>query len=386
MRRVYLDYNATTPLHTEVLEAMMPYMRESYGNASSIHYWGREARAAVDDARERLAGLLGVKASELIFTAGGTESNNLAVKGVSRYWRNKGKHIVTSSIEHHAVLHTCQYLEKREGFEVSYLPVDGDCLVNAEDVRKAIRPDTILVSIMTANNETGTIQPVAEIGKICREKGVPFHTDAVQAFAKIPTRPEDWGVDLLSLAAHKFYGPKGIGLLYIRSGTRLDPILHGGSQENERRGGTENVAGIVGMAKAAELAIGRMDREAPRLFSLTEKLWSKISQKVSGIHRNGHPQKRVPNTLHICCEDCEGEALLFGLDLEGVAVSSGSACAVGSLEVSHVLLAMGRSPELAEAAVRFSLGSETSDDDVNDAVEALQRVTERLRSFRVEEV
>jgi len=381
MPRIYLDHNATTPLHPEVLDAMMPFLRDSYGNASSIHYWGREARAAVDDARERLAHMLGSKPSEIVFTGGGTESDNLAIKGVARYAKSKGKHIVTSAIEHHAVLHTCQYLQKREGFEVTYVPVDGDCLVNPEHVRKAIRPDTVLVTIMAANNETGTTQPLAGIGKICRERGVPFHTDAVQTFGKIPTKPNDWNVDLLTIAAHKFYGPKGVGLLFVRSGTRFDATEHGGFQENERRGGTENVAGIVGMAKAAELTLAKMGDEASRQSHLTENLWQAISQRVNGVYRNGHPQKRVPNTLHICCESCDGEGLLFGLDLEGVAVSSGSACAVGSLEVSHVLLAMGRSPELAEAAVRFSFGAQNMESDIPYTVDALAKVLERLRSF-----
>lgn len=382
MPRIYLDHNATTPLHPEVLDAMLPYLKNSYGNASSIHFWGREARAAVDDARERLANLLGAKPSEIVFTSGGTESDNLALKGVASYWKSKGRHIITSRIEHHAVLHTCEYLAKRHGCEITYVPVDGDCQVNPDDVRKAIRPDTILVSIMAANNETGTIQPVAQIGAVCRERGVPFHIDAVQSFGKIPTKPSDWNADLLTIAAHKFYGPKGVGLLYVRSGTRFDPTEHGGFQENERRGGTENVAGIVGMARAAELAVAKMPGEAPRFFQLTERLWQQIASKLKGIHRNGHPQKRVANTLHICCEGCDGEGLLFGLDLEGVAVSSGSACAVGSLEVSHVLLAMGRPPELAEAAVRFSFGSQNTEADVEHAVEALTKVLGRLRSFR----
>jgi cysteine desulfurase len=259
--------------------------------------------------------------------------------------------------------------------------VDGDCLVDPDEVRKTIRPDTVLVSIMAANNETGTIQPLAEIGAICRERGVPFHTDAVQSFGKIPTKPADWNADLLTIAAHKFYGPKGVGLLYARSGARFDPTEHGGFQENERRGGTENVAAIVGMAKAAELAVAKMPEETPRFCQLTERLWHEISTRIKGVHRNGHVQKRVSNTLHICCENCDGEGLLFGLDLEGVAVSSGSACAVGSLEVSHVLLAMGRSPELAEAAVRFSFGAQNTEADVDYAVDALAKVLDRLRSF-----
>ena len=381
MRRVYADHNATTPLDPQVLEAMLPYLRNHFGNASSVHIFGREARAAIDDVRVRLAQLLGAQESEIVFTGGGTEADNAAVFGVVRAQRKKGRHIITSRIEHHAVLHACQYLEKTGEGEVTYLPVSHDCLVNPDDLRQAIRKDTVLVSIMSANNETGTIQPVKDLGAICRKHGVTFHTDAVQSFGKQAVGVDDWGVDLLSVAAHKFYGPKGVGALYIRRGTKLDPVLFGGSHENERRAGTENVAAIVGMAKAAELATATMDEEQGRLFELTEKLGEGIAQRVRDVHRNGHARQRIGNTINFSFAGCEEEGLLLGLDLEGVAVSSGSACAVGSLEPSHVLQAMGLSHELSRAAVRFSLGKGNTAEDVNYILEALVRVVERLRAF-----
>src|SRR5271170_4683655 len=272
MRRIYADHNATTPLDPAVLEAMLPYLRDHFGNASSVHTFGREARAAIDDVRVRIAKLLGAQEGEIVFTGGGTEADNMAVFGVARALRKKGRHIVTSSIEHHAVLHACQYLEKSGECEVTYLPVSRDCLVNSDDLRKVIRKDTVLVSVMSANNETGTIQPVKELAAICRERGVSFHTDAVQSFGKVPVNVGDWEVDLLSIAAHKFYGPKGAGVLYVRRGTKVDPLLFGGSHENDRRAGTESVAAVVGLAKAAELATARMGEEQGRLFGLTEKL------------------------------------------------------------------------------------------------------------------
>ncbi|MEI6085127.1 MAG: cysteine desulfurase family protein [Verrucomicrobiota bacterium] len=365
MRRIYADYNATTPLNPAVLEAMLPYLGEKFGNASSVHIFGRDARAAIDDARVRLAKLLGAQEGEIIFTGGGTESDNNAIFGV------RPGHIITSAMEHHAVLHACQH---RRDCEVTYLPVSGDCLVDPDDLRKAIRSDTRLVSIMSANNETGTIQPIKEFAAICRERGVPFHTDAVQSIGKEPVNVNDWGVDLLSLAAHKFYGPKGVGLLYIRRGTKLEPFLFGGSHENDRRAGTENVAGIVGMAKAAELA-------RVNLFELTEKLASGITQSITGVHRNGHVRQRVSNTVNFSFDGCRFEGLLLGLDLEGIAVSSGSACAVGSLEPSHVLLAMGVSRELARAAVRFSFGAGSTEADVDYILVVLPRVIHRLRTL-----
>jgi cysteine desulfurase len=381
MKRIYADHNATTPLEPAVLEAMLPYLREHFGNASSVHIYGREARAAVDDARVRVAKLLGAQEGEIVFTGGGTEADNLAVFGVARALRKKGRHVVTSSIEHHAVLHACQYLEKTGECEVTYLPVSRDCLVDPGDLRKAIRKDTVLVSVMSANNETGTIQPVKELAAICRERGVAFHTDAVQSFGKGPVDVGDWAVDLLSIAAHKFYGPKGSGVLYMRRGTKVDPLLFGGSHENDRRAGTENVAAIVGLAKAAELATAKMEGEQRRLFGLTEKLGEEISNRVSGSHRNGHTKLRIGNTINFSFEGCEEEGLLLGLDLEGVAVSSGSACAVGSLEPSHVLKAMGLSHELSRAAVRFSLGAGNTAGDVEKIVEALTKVVGRLREF-----
>ena len=368
MRRIYADHNATTPLAPEVLDAMLPYLREHFGNASSVHIFGRECRAAIDDARVRIAGLLGAQEGEIIFTGGGTEADNTVIFGV------RPGHIITSSIEHHAVLHACQ---RRP--DVTYLPVSSDCLVDPNDLRKAIHKDTVLVSIMTANNETGTIQPVKELAGICRERGVPFHTDAVQAFGKIPVSAHD--VDLLSISAHKFNGPKGVGVLYIRRGTKMEPLLFGGSHENDRRAGTENVASIVGMAKAAELAVAKMPEEQCRLFGLCETLAGGVAGRITGVHRNGHPKQRIGNTINFSFEGCEEEGLLLGLDLEGVAVSSGSACAVGSLEPSHVLKAMGLPHELARAAVRFSFGAGNTADDVPAILDALVRVVERLRTF-----
>jgi cysteine desulfurase len=381
MRRVYADYNATTPLDPQVLEAMLPYLREHFGNASSVHTFGREARAAIDDVRVRLANLLGAQEGEMVFTGGGTEADNMAVFGVVRARRKQGRHIITSSIEHHAVLHACQYIEKTGECEVTYLPVSRECLVDPADLCKAVRPDTVLVSIMSANNETGTIQPVKELATICRERGVTFHTDAVQSFGKQPVNVKDWGADLLSIAAHKFYGPKGVGALYVRRGTKLDPLLFGGSHENDRRAGTENVAAIVGLARAAELAIVQMGEEQGRLFELTEKLGADITQRVHGVHRNGHARQRIGNTINFSFEGCEEEGLLLGLDLEGVAVSSGSACAVGSLEPSHVLKAMGLPHDLARAAVRFSFGKGSTVEDADYIMKALERVVERLREF-----
>ena len=381
MRRIYADHNATTPLDPQVLDAMLPYLRERFGNASSVHVFGRDARAAIDDARVRVAKLLGAQESEIVFTGGGTEADNMAIFGVARAQRKRGRHIVLSSIEHHAVLHACQYLEKTGESDITYLPVSRECLVDPDDLRKAIRKDTVLVSVMSANNETGTIQPVKELAAVCRERGVTFHTDAVQSFGKQPVNVNDWGVDLLSIAAHKFYGPKGVGALYVRRGTKVDPLLFGGSHENERRAGTENVAAIVGLATAAELATAKMGEEQCRLFGLAEKLGEEIARHVSGAHRNGHPKQRIGNTINFSFEGCEEEGLLLGLDLEGVAVSSGSACAVGSLEPSHVLKAMGLPHELARAAVRFSFGKGNTTEDIGCILEALPKVIDRLRQF-----
>lgn len=383
MKRIYADHNATTPLHPQALEAMLPYLRENFGNASSVHSFGRDARAALDDARVHLAKLLGAQEGEIVFTGGGTEADNTAVFGVARARRGKGRHIITSSIEHHAVLHACEYLEKRGDYKITYLPVNRDCLVDPDDLVRAICDDTILVSVMAANNETGTLQPIHELATICRTHGIPFHTDAVQAFAKMPVNVNEWDVDLLSISAHKFCGPKGAGALFIRRGTKCDPLLIGGSHENDRRAGTENVAGIVGMVKAAELAAQTMAGEQTRQFALTERLADGIAKRISGAHRNGDATRRIANTINFSFEGCEVEGLLLGLDLEGVAVSSGSACAVGSLEPSHVLKAMGLPQALARAAVRFSFGASNTDADVDTILEVLPKLIERLRMFFV---
>lgn len=361
MRWVYADHNATTPLDPRVLEAMLPYLRDRFGNASSIHSYGREARAAIDQARVCVAQLLGAQESEIIFTGSGTEADNTVIFGVP------DGHIITTAIEHHAVLHPAQ---RRHA---TLLPVTRDGLVDPDDLRRALRPDTRLVSIMWANNETGTIQPVKELAGICRERGVLFHTDAVQAFGKLPVTVAD--IDLLTISAHKFYGPKGVGVLFCRRGVKLNPLLYGGSHENERRAGTENVAGIVGLARAAEIA------QSIDYTQLTEKLAAGILARIPGAHRNGHPRQRVSNTVNFSFEGCRFEGLLLGLDLEGVAVSSGSACAVGSLEPSHVLMAMGLPLELARAAVRFSFGTGSTEADVDYILEVLPKVVARLRSL-----
>ncbi|MBI5395279.1 MAG: cysteine desulfurase [Verrucomicrobia bacterium] len=382
MRRIYLDHNATTPVHPEALKAMLPFLEGSFGNPSSIHFYGREARAALDDARERFAKLLGAKAGEIVFTGSGTEADNHAVIGAARAFRDKGRHLVVSPIEHHAVLHSAEYLQKRDGFEVMVLPVGRDGIVSPDDVRRAIRPDTTLVSVMWANNETGTLQPVREIGAICRERGVLFHTDAVQAFGKVPVSVKDAPVDLLSVSAHKIYGPKGTGALWVRPRLKIDSLVHGGSHENERRAGTENAAGIMGFVRAAEIALPRVAAEDARLRALTERLWQGLRDRIEDIERNGHATQRVANTLSVSFRGCTSDTLLMSLDLDGLAVSSGSACAVGSLKPSPVLLAMGLGSELANAAVRFSLGLSTTEEDVDTVLEVMPPIINRLRSFQ----
>lgn len=374
---VYLDYNATTPLAPEALEAMLPHLRDGYGNPSSIHGPGRDARAAVDDARDRLAALLGVKAHEIIFTGGGTEACNLAVLGLAHAHAPRGKHLITAAEEHHAVLNAFEHLHHHEGFDLTVLPVDQQGLVDPGALRTALRPDTMLVSVMHANNETGTIQPVEELSAICRERGVCFHTDAVQTFGKLPVRPAELGAAAVSLAAHKFYGPKGVGALYLRAGVALSRVAHGGSHENTRRPGTENVAGIAGMAAAAELAEAKREAEQPRLAHLRDSLWAGIHAFAPDAVRNGDPDRTLANTLNISFPGMDGEALLIGLDLEGVCASSGSACMVGSVQASHVLLAMGVEPALALSTVRFSLGTQTTEPDINHCLRALAKVLGR---------
>jgi cysteine desulfurase len=380
MKRIYMDHNATTPLREEVLEAMLPYLREEFGNASSLHFFGMRARRAIESAREQVAAALRAQPREIVFTGCGTESDNQAIKGVAFANRSRGDHIVTSRIEHKAVLQTCQYLEK-QGLRVTYLPVDQYGVVNPNDVAQAITDRTVLVSVMFANNEVGTIQPVAEIAQVCRERDVYFHTDAVQAVGKLPIDVNKLGVDMLSLSAHKFYGPKGVGALYVRKGVKVDPLLHGGHQERGRRAATENVAGIVGLGKAIELRLGEMAAEAERLATLREQLYAGLTAHIDHVYLNGHPTERLPGTLSLCFDYVEGEAIIMGLDLSGVAVSSGSACTSASLEPSHVLLAMGVRPAVAQGSIRFSLGRGNTAADVDTVLETLPPIVERLRAM-----
>ncbi len=375
-----MDHNATTPLREQVLEAMLPYLREEFGNASSLHSFGMRARRAVESAREKVATALGAQPREIIFTGCGTESDNQAIKGVAFANRSKGDHIITSRIEHKAVLQTCQYLEK-QGFRVTYLPVDEYGVVNPDDVAQAITDRTVLVSVMFANNEVGMIQPIAEIAQVCQERGVTFHTDAVQAVGKLPVDVGKVGVDLLSLSAHKFYGPKGVGALYVRQGVKIDSLLHGGHQEWGRRAATENVAGIVGLGKAIELRLGEMAAEAERLTALRERLYGGIVAQIDHVTLSGHLTERLPGTLNLCFDYVEGEAIIIGLDLAGVAVSSGSACTSAALEPSHVLLAMGVHPAVAQGSIRFSLGRGNTEEDVETVLETLPSIVERLRTM-----
>jgi cysteine desulfurase len=375
---IYLDYNATTPLAPEALAAMRPFLERDFGNPSSIHAAGREARAAIDDARDRLARLLGAKPHEIIFTGGGTESDNLAVIGLARANASRGKHLITSTTEHHAVLQACEHLQKREGFRVTWLPVNAGGRVDVARLAGEITPETTLVSIMSANNETGTLQPVRDIAAICRTRGVFFHCDAIQSFGKEPIEARDF--DALSLAAHKFHGPKGAGLLYLRSGLNLERLQHGGSHENERRPGTENVAAIAGMARAAELALAAMPGEQPRQAALRDRLWQGIREAFPAAVRNGDPAHALANTLNVSFPALDGESLLINLDLAGICASSGSACMVGSIQPSHVLLAMGVSSDLANSTVRFSLGKNTTAEEIETAIERLPEIFARLQT------
>lgn len=377
---VYMDYAATTPVKKEVLEEMLPYFTEKFGNPSSIYKIGRESRAAIDEAREKVAKIIGSKSKEIYFTSGGSEADNWAIKGVAFANRDKGNHIITSKIEHHAVLHACEYLEKH-GFEVTYLDVDEYGLVDLEQLKKAITDKTILITIMFANNEIGTIQPIEEIGKIARERGVYFHTDAVQAIGNIKIDVNKLNVDMLSMSAHKFYGPKGVGVLYIRDGVKIHPYVHGGAQEKNRRAGTENVAGIVGLAKALELAYENLEEHNKKLIYLRDKLIEEVTSKIDYVRLNGHPQKRLPGNVNFSIEFIEGEALLLSLDMMGIAASSGSACTSGSLDPSHVLLAIGLPHEIAHGSLRFTLGDFNTEEDVDYVVENLVKIVKRLREM-----
>ncbi|MCL0057313.1 cysteine desulfurase NifS [Dehalococcoidia bacterium] len=377
---VYLDCAATTPMRGEVLEAMSPYFNIRFGNPSSIHSFGQEARGAIEEAREKVAALVGGRGEEIVFTSGGTEADNFAIKGTAYANEHNGNHIITSSIEHHAVLESCRFLERR-GTRVTYLPVDKYGLVDPEDVGAAITEKTVLISIMHASNEVGTIQPIAEIGKIARERGIPFHTDAVQTAGHIPVNVDELGVDLLSMSAHKLYGPKGVGALYIRKGTRLVSFMHGGEQERRRRASTENVPGIVGFGRAAELAQSELDKEIRRLISLRTQLIEGLLERIDRLTLNGHPTKRLPNNVNVSIEFVEGESILLNLDLEGIAASTGSACSSSSLEPSHVLLALGLPPELAHGSLRFTMGLYTTEEDIGRVLEVLPPVVARLRAM-----
>ena len=373
---IYLDYNATTPLAPEVFDAMRPYLDRHFGNASSIHAAGREARAAVDDARDRIARVLGAKSHEIVFTSGGTESDNLAIIGLARALAGRGKHVVTCATEHHAVLHACDFLEKREGFRVTRLPVDARGHIDLQQLRDAIDDATTLVSMMSANNETGTIHPVTEIAGICRERGALFHSDAIQSFGKEPLLARDF--DALSLAAHKFHGPKGAGILHLGSGISIERLQHGGSHENERRAGTENVAAIMGMAHAAELALRDIDTERTRQAALRDRLWQGVREAFPAAVMNGDPNARLANTLNVSFPGLDGESLLINLDLAGICASSGSACMVGSIVPSHVLIAMGAPADLARATVRFSLGKKTTSEEIEATIRQLPAIFARL--------
>jgi cysteine desulfurase len=380
MKRIYLDHNATTPIRAEVLAAMLPYFTEEYGNASSIHAFGQKARGAVEQARTQVAALVGARAADIMFTSGGTESNNHAILGAVAAAPGKAKHVITSAIEHVAVLDPCGALAK-SGVDLTVLPVDRDGLVIPEDVRSAIRPETVLITIMLANNEIGTIEPIEEIGHIAAEKGIVFHTDAVQAAGKIPIGIERLGVDLLSISAHKFCGPKGVGALYIRKGTQLGPLLYGGHSERDRRPGTEDVAAIAGMGKAAELALAGLHEESERVRKLRDRLEQGLLARVPRAWVNGAQAPRVPNTANLSFPFIEGESMVIALDLKGIACSTGAACSSGALEPSHVLMALGLAPEDARATLRLSLGHQTTDDQIDFVLETIPPVIERLRQI-----
>lgn len=377
---IYMDNAATTQVYPEVFEAMKPYFTEFYGNPSSIYSFAGNSKKAVEDSRKTIADFLGAKTEEIYFTGGGSESDNWALKATADAYGNKGKHIITSKIEHHAILHTCEYLEKK-GFEVTYLDVDENGFVNPVDVEKAIRPDTILISIMTANNEIGTIEPIAEIGKIAKEHGVLFHTDAVQAFGHIPMNVDEMNIDMLSASGHKLNGPKGIGIMYIRKGVKIGSFVHGGAQERQRRAGTHNVPGIVGIGKAVELARDNMKERMEYETKLRDHLISRVMEEIPYAKLNGDKVKRLPNNVNVCFRFIEGESMLILLDQNGVCGSSGSACTSGSLDPSHVLLAIGLPHEIAHGSLRLTLSEKNTMEEVDFTVDKLKGIIERLRSM-----
>ena len=380
-RRLYMDYSATTPVKQEVVDAMMPYFTETFGNASSFHGFGRDAKNVLDKSRAQVASLINAKSNEIYFTAGGTESDNWAIEGVAFANKAKGNHIITSKIEHHAVLHTCEYLEKHHGFEVTYLDVDAEGRIRVEDVENAIKDNTILITIMFANNEVGTIQPIKEIGEIAKKHKVIFHTDAVQAAGNIHIDVKELNVDLMSMSSHKIYGPKGIGALYIKTGTKLHTFVHGGAQERRRRAGTENIPGIVGYAKACEIAKANMDNHIETLTKLRTKLIDGILEKIPYTKVNGSLEHRLPGNVNFSFEYIEGEGILLMLDMLGIAASSGSACTSGSLDPSHVLMAMGLPHEIAHGSLRLSIGDFTTEEDIDYIIDNLPKIIERLRSM-----
>ena len=377
---IYLDNAATTKTAPEVVEAMLPYFSEAYGNPSSIYSLAGESKKAIDEARETIAEALGAQPEEIYFTAGGTESDNWALKAAAEFYRKKGNHIITTKIEHHAILHSCQWLEK-QGFEVTYLDVDENGVVKLEELKKAIRPATILISVMFANNEIGTIQPIREIGEIAHEKGILFHTDAVQAFGQLPIHVDDFHIDMLSASGHKLNGPKGIGFLYIRKGVKIRSFIHGGAQERKRRAGTENVPGIVGLGKAVERAVGTMKERTDRERELRDYLIQRVLSEIPYTRLNGHRNLRLPNNANFSFQFIEGESLLIMLDMEGICASSGSACTSGSLDPSHVLLAIGLPHEIAHGSLRLTLNEEITKEDLDFVVDTLKKIVERLRNM-----
>lgn len=380
MKRIYFDHAATTPVHPQVVEAMLPYIKEHFGNPLSLHEFGREPKRAIEEARGKVASLIGARPEEIIFTSTGTEANNFAIKGIALMHQQKGRHIITSSIEHHSVMYSAKALEKL-GFKATYLPVDGHGLVNPADVASAITPETILVSIMHANNEIGTIESIADIAKITKEKSIYFHTDACQSAGNIPVDVRELGVDLLSLSAHKFYGPKGAGALYVRKGVRIMPFIHGGIQEEGKRAGTDNVAAIVGMGKAAELAKLEIHQRMKHLIPLRERLVEGLTSRIDHIMVNGHSETRLPGHVSVCIDFVEGEAMLLFLNKDGIGASSGSTCTSRALKASHVLLAIGVSPATAQGSLLFSLGTDNTEEDIDHLVEVLPPIVQRLRQM-----
>ena len=379
MRRIYLDYAATTPVDPEVVKAMSSFFTDTFGNPSATYSYGQEAKEAIEEARVKVSELIGAEVDEIVFTSGGTESDNFALVGVAYANQARGNHIITTPVEHHAVTETCKYLEER-GFRITYVPVDEHGLVDPSDVKKATTDDTILISVMHANNEMGTIEPIAEIGRIAKEREIYFHADAVQTVGHLPVDVDELGVDLLSLSAHKLYGPKGIGALYIRRGIEIAAFMHGGEQERRLRAGTENVPGIVGLGQAIEIARQEMQSEAKRLTPLRDKLIMGILEEIDHTRLNGHPSIRLPSNVNISFGSLEGESIVLNLDLEGICASTGSACSSASLEPSHVLLAMGLSPEQVYGSVRFSLGKWTSEEMIERVLEVLPKVVQKLRA------